>query len=177
MLGMFLLSQGIIILIILVLLILLSFVWPPDSPWSPWWKTSDDVSRAICTLAQVGKGDIVYELGSGNGTTLKIARKEFHAKKCVGVEIDPLRVWVSRLLLKYYNITQITILRNNFFQVDITEATVVYVYLVPKALKKLQKKFLSELKPGTRVASYIYKIPYLKQVDINKQHHIYLYTI
>lgn len=173
----FLITQIILLGVIGMLFILLSMVWPPDSPWSPWWKTSVTLSRKVCKLAQVTKKDIMYELGSGNGTTLSIAAKEFHAKKCIGIEIDPLRVLVSKILIRYHKVKCVTIYRKSFFDIDIAEATVVYVYLVPKALNKLKKKFIDELKPGTKIVSQIYKITYLPLIKEDKNNNLFLYEI
>jgi len=69
-----------VLLAIIFLLLMLSAVWPPDSPWAPWWRTSQKTARAICKLAKVKKGDLIYDLGSGDGTALMIAAKEFGAK-------------------------------------------------------------------------------------------------
>ncbi len=118
----------------------------------------------------------MYELGSGNGTTLSIAAKEFGAKG-VGIEIDPLRVWISKFFLKYHKIKNVTIFRKSFFDVDLSDATIVYVYLVPKTLRKLKGKFLSELKPGTRVISLIYPITYLPIIGEDKENRLVMYEI
>lgn len=162
---------------ILVLLLLLSAIWPPDSPWSPWWKTDEHVSRAVGKLAKIKTGDIIYELGSGNGTTLFIAAKEFDAIG-VGIEIDPLRAVISRMLLRMHGVAkEVTIYKKSFFDVDISQATVIYVYLVPKALKRLEKKFIADLKPGTRIVSLVYPIPYLLLKNEDKKNKLFLYTI
>lgn len=173
----FFISQGIILVVIILLIFLLSFVWPPDSPWSPWWKTSVQVSRVVCDIAKITNKDVLYELGSGNGTTLMIAAKEYGAR-CVGVEIDPIRYWYSKFVIWKSGLTKkVTLYQKNFLFVPIGSASVIYIYLVPKAIKKLKEKFLSELKPGTRVVSYHYKIPYLQEVAFEKSHKIHVYII
>ncbi|MBU4099505.1 hypothetical protein KJ980_07710, partial [Patescibacteria group bacterium] len=71
------LLTSLVILITLVLLFfLLSMVWPPDSPWSPWWRTDNKRARLICKLAKVNDKDVVYDLGSGDGALLITAAKE-----------------------------------------------------------------------------------------------------
>jgi len=155
---------------------MLSWIWPPDSPWSFWWTTSKEVSRKLLRLAKVKKGDIFLELGSGEGTTVLVAAKEFGAK-CIGVEIDPMRTLISQIRIFFSKATGITVLRKNFYDVDFSPATVVYAYLIPKALLRLQKKFLKELKPGTRVVSYKYEIPYLPEVGRDTKNALYLYRI
>lgn len=173
----FLLANLFLLFAVLFLLALLSWIWPPDSPWSFWWTTSKEVSRKLCRLAKVKKGDIFYELGSGEGTTVLIAAREFHAE-CVGIEIDPMRSIISRVRVFFSGARrQITILQKNFFHVDFSSATVVYAYLVPKALLRLKEKFLKELRPGTRVVSYKYEIPYLPEIDRDKKTELYLYEV
>jgi predicted nicotinamide N-methyase len=114
-----------VLLAIIFLLLMLSAVWPPDSPWAPWWRTSKKTARAICRLAKVKKGDLIYDLGSGDGTALMIAAKEFGANG-IGVEIDPFRYWVSKILLKKNSVTdRVKILRKNFFTQSIKDADVI----------------------------------------------------
>ena len=165
-----------IISVIIFLFFLLYMVWPPDSPWAPWWRTSKKTARAMCNLAKVKKGDIVYDLGSGEGTALLIAAKEFCAKG-FGVEIDPLRFLFSKFILKTNGLSnKVIIKRENLFNQDISKASVVFVYLVPKTLERLLPKFKKELRKGTRVISYRYEMNLpLKKYD--KKNEIRLYVI
>jgi tRNA A58 N-methylase Trm61 len=165
-----------VILAIIFLLLMLSAVWPPDSPWAPWWRTSQKTARAICKLAKVKKGDLIYDLGSGDGTALMIAAREFGAKG-IGIEIDPFRYWVSKILLKKNSVTnRVKILRKNFFAQNIKDADVIFVYLIPKALEKLLPKFKRELKKGTRIVSFVYEIN-LPLKGYDKENKIRLYVI
>lgn len=163
-------------LTLILLLLLLSMVWPPDSPWSPWWRTSKRIARIQCKLAKVGKEDIVFDLGSGDGTALIVAAKEFGAKG-FGVEIDPLRFLFSKIALFLLGASQkVTIVKDNFFSTDLTEATVVFMYLIPKTLARLKPKLLQELKPGTRVVTFVYKID-LPMIAYDAENEIYVYKI
>lgn len=150
--------------------------WPPDSPWAPWWRTNKKVARIMCRMAAISKKDVVYDLGSGTGTALIVAAKEFEARG-VGIEIDPLRAFISTLVLHSAKVqNKIIIKRKNFFDEDLSPATVIFVYLVPRALEKLKPKLLKELKPGTLILSYRYKMNLpLKRYD--KKNDIYLYKI
>lgn len=166
----------VLILIIVFLSFLLSMIWPPDSPWSPWWRTNKKVARAMCRLAKVSKKDVVYDLGCGDGTALSVAAGEFKAKG-VGIEIDPLRYLFSKVRLRINGLNKdVKIIKKNFNDVNISNATIIFIYLVPTALEKLRKKFLKELKPGTLLVSFRYKInlPLVSQDETNK---IYLYRI
>jgi len=163
-------------LIIIFLLLLLSMFWPPDSPWAPWWRTNRKIALAACRLAGITSRDIVYELGSGDATLLLVAAKKFKAKG-IGIEIDPLRAFVSTLMMRINKIQKkVKIIRKNFYDVDISNASVIFVYLVPRVLKKLKLKFLQELKPGTIIVSYKYKIE-LPLRSCDKENSLYLYKI
>ncbi len=166
-----------LILLVIFLLLVLSMIWPPDSPWAPWWRTSGRIARAMCKLAKVTKKDKIFDLGSGDGTALIIAASEFGAKG-VGIEIDPLRASFSKTRVKLSKVeNKVQILQSNFFDVPISDASVVFVYLVPKALLRLKPKFAAELKVGTRIISYRYKIPYLPLIEKDDVHQLYLYRI
>jgi predicted RNA methylase len=134
------------------------------------------VARAICRLAKIDKDDVIYDLGSGDGTALITAAKEFGAKG-VGIEIDPLRVLISKIKIKLNRQEKkLKIIRKNFFDVDISDATVIFVYLVPKALNRLLPKFKKELKKGTRIMSFRYEVNLpLKKYD--KENDIRLYVL
>jgi len=150
--------------------------WPPDSPWAPWWRTSKKVARAMCFLAKVGKNDIVYDLGCGDGEALNIAAREFGAKG-VGIEIDLLRYLFSKIRFKINGYgKKICIIKKNFYDVNISSASVIFVYLVPRALERLKPKFLKELKNGTLVVSFRYKAN-LPFVAYDEENDIYLYEI
>jgi len=150
--------------------------WPPDSPWAPWWRTNKKVARAMCKLAKINKDDIVYDLGSGDGTTLIIAAKEFGARG-VGIEIDPLRFFISSMLLHSNRLSdKVRIIRKNFYDVNISKASVVFVYLVPRVLEKLKPKFFRELRQGTIIVSYRYKMN-LPFSSYDKTNDIYLYRM
>lgn len=168
--------NAVLILIIGFLLFLLSMFWPPDSPWAPWWRTNRKIARAMCRLAKVSKKDVIYDLGSGDGIALIIAAKEFGARG-IGIEIDPLRFIISTLMIHIIRVQDgIVIKRKNFFNEDLSPATIVFVYLVPKALKRLRPKFLKELRNGTLLVSFRYKAN-LPLVSYDKESDIYLYEI
>lgn len=172
----FFIINTLILAILCVLLIFLSWIWPPDSPWAPWWRTNDTVADAACRLAGVSSTDIVYELGSGEGNMLLVAAKKYHAIG-VGIEIDYFRAFLAKMVIAVRGYTQdITIIRGNLFHEDISQATMVFVYLVPKTLQRLLPKLEKELKPGTRIVSLRYPLS-LPMVKEDKKHALFLYRI
>jgi SAM-dependent methyltransferase len=167
----------IVLVTLSLLLFLLSMIWPPDSPWSPWWRTNGKVARAMIRLADITKSDIIYDLGCGDGTVLLTAAK-MKGTRGVGLEIDPSRVLIAkvRFILGGVN-SLVKVKRKDLFSEDLSRASVIVVYLVPKTLKRLESKFISELKPGTKVISYVYPIDYLPLIGRDEARQINFYEI
>lgn len=164
-----------IIFAIIFLVFLLSMVWPPDSPWAPWWRTSKKTAHVMCKLANIKSSDVIYDLGSGEGTALFVAAKEFGAEG-VGIEIDLIRYWYSKVLKYLKNEDKVNFIRGNIFDSDLSKASVIFVYLVPKTLGRLKTKFLKELKPGVRIVSYKYEID-LPLIAYDKRNKLRVYKI
>lgn len=161
-------------LILAILLIALSIIWPPDSPWIPIKK--EKIGKLL-EMAKVGPDDLVYDLGSGDGRILIAAARDFGAQG-VGIEIDPARVLWSKLIIKFLGLSpKIKIIRGDFFKADLSSASVVVAYLVPKALKKLRGKFLKELKPRTRIVALRYPLEFLPPILQDEREAIFLYQI
>src|SRR5579859_6243793 len=111
----FITTEIIILLIILFLLLILSAVWPPDSPWAPWWQMPDEVIRKMCALAKVSPKDTIYDLGCGTGKALIYASKMYHIKG-VRIEIDPIRILLAKWnVKKFHQEENITLFKKNFF--------------------------------------------------------------
>lgn len=152
-------------------------IWPPDSPWSPWWRTNSKIARSIIKTANIDKDDYIYDLGCGDGTLLLTAGKQVGARG-VGVEIDPARVFVARIRMMSSKLKgKIVIKRGDLFKENISQATVVVVYLVPKTLGRLEEKFRNELKEGTRIVSFVYPIDYFPEVASDKKNQVYVYKV
>ncbi len=158
-----------------LLLFLLSMIWPPDSPWSPWWRTTKRIAEIMCRVAKISNKDVIYDLGSGDAQALIAAAKL--GAKGVGVEIDISRVLISKILISLNGVSdRIDVRRKNFFDVDLSNATVIFAYLVPKTLARLKPKFLKELKSGTRIVTFVYKID-LPMIASDKKNEVYVFEI
>lgn len=163
-------------ILIVFLLILLSFVWPPDSPWSPWWRTNRKVARAAGKLLKLKKGDVVYELGSGDGEFILMAAKEARVKRAIGIEIDHSRYFISIIKKYMVGADSAVFVRSDFKTVKLSDANAVYFYLVPAVIKRLLPKLKKELKPGTPIVSLKYRMS-LPLVKEDKKNRLYLYKI
>jgi len=96
----------------------------------------------------------------------------------IGVEIDPSRVLIARIRIITSGLgSLVKITRGDLFKEDLSRASVVVVYLVPKTLKRLEEKFYKELHLGTRVVSYVYPIEYLTEIARDKKNQVYIYEV
>ena len=164
-----------LLLFIFILLLILSAIWPPESPWAPWWRTDRKHANAIVKFGNIKKGSVVYDLGCGDGEVL-IASAKVGAVG-VGIEIDPLRFWIAKIRAKQKGVSKnLKFIRGSFHDYDISEANVVIVYLIPKTLNRLLPKFKKELKKGTKIVSYRYEME-IKPTKVDKDNELFLYTI
>ncbi|MEM0380574.1 MAG: protein-lysine N-methyltransferase [Desulfurococcaceae archaeon] len=149
----------------------------------PYVPTPLPVVRAMLKLAYTGPDDIVYDLGCGDGRILVIAVKEFNAKKAVGIEKDEERIREAREnIIKNNVVDRIVLINDDFFNININEATVVTLFLLTVVNEALKPKFERELRDGTRIVSHEFRIPGWKPykvVDIRDEngltHTVYLY--
>lgn len=131
----------------------------------------------MLNLARVSKDDILYDLGSGDGRIVITAAKRCGAH-AVGIEADPFRFFFSWFLVLLLGESKKIKMRfGNFFKKKINDATVVTVFLYGPTNNKLKSKFQKELKPGTRVVSYIWTFDDWELEDCIPEDNIYLYVI
>ncbi|MEJ5308614.1 MAG: hypothetical protein WHX52_02480 [Anaerolineae bacterium] len=173
-------AQTFSILLIAVLLgwvfLSISLLWTAPAG-APWFPTSRKLVRRMLALANVQPGEVVYDLGSGDGRVLFIAAREFGAR-AVGIELDPLRwawtrMWIALLGLQ----GQVRVIRGNFFSQDVSAADVVTLYLLQKTNNRLRGKLWQELHPGARIVSSIFLFPGIEPTHIDKQAHLFLYEV
>jgi ribosomal protein L11 methylase PrmA len=126
----------------------------PDVIFVP---TPPEVVQAMLKVAKVGPGDIVYDLGSGDGRIPIAAVKDFGAARATGIDIDPQRIQEAEANRKQSGVAdRVRFLNQDLFQTNISEATVVTLYLLPSLNLKLMPKLKAELKPGTRIVSHAF---------------------
>ena len=108
-------------------------------------------------MASVGKDDVVYDLGCGDGRLVITAVKKFGAKRGVGIDIDPQRIKESNANAQAAGVAdRVKFVVQDLFKADFKEATVVTLYLLPDVNLRLRPKLWSDLKPGTRVVSHAF---------------------
>jgi SAM-dependent methyltransferase len=137
------------------------------------------VVHQMLKLAQVGPGDIVYDLGSGDGRIPIAAAKDYGARG-VGIDLDPRLIAESRANAHKAGVAERVAFRNeDLFEADISEASVVTLFLYPDVNRRLRPKLLRELRPGTRIVSYWHDMGDWKPARTEKtpRAKIYLWTI
>lgn len=161
--------------LLLLLMILLGLV--VFSPGGVWFPTSRKHIRKMLEMAELKPGELVYDLGCGDGRVLIIAAQEFGAK-CVGIEVDPLRFRIARWRVRRSGVSeQIELIQGTFNKQDISPADVVTLYLVQQMINRLAPKLVRELRPGARLVSNTFIIPGLKVSRYDRQGDLRLYTI
>jgi len=120
----------------------------------PYVNTPQRVVERMLEMADVSEGDVVYDLGSGDGRFVITAAQQFGARG-VGVEIDPDLVREARSKARLAGVSdRVEFRQGDLFDVDLDEATVVMLYLEPDLNMKLRPKLLLQLDPGARVVSH-----------------------
>jgi SAM-dependent methyltransferase len=123
----------------------------PDVIFVP---TPDIVVEKMLEMAAVTADDVVYDLGCGDGR-IPIAAVQRYGARGVGIDIDPERIRESRANAARAQVgDRVRFVEGDLFEADISEATVVTLYLLTSLNAKLRPKLLRDLKPGTRVVSH-----------------------
>jgi len=125
------------------------------TPWLdvPYVTSSHDVVDAMLMLAKVGRNDIVYDLGCGDGRIV-IAAARKHGARGVGIDLDPERIADARENARSAGVEGRTTFRTgDLFKEDFSDATVVMLYLFPQINQKLRPQLWRQLRAGTRVVS------------------------
>ena len=148
----------------------------PDVRYEP---SPMPVVHQMLKLAQVGPGDVVYDLGSGDGRIPIAAARDYGARG-VGIDLDPRLIAESNANARKAGVADRVAFRNeDLFEADISEASVVTLFLYPDVNRRLRPKLLRELKPRTRIVSYWHDMGDWKPARTEKtpRAKIYLWTI
>jgi ubiquinone/menaquinone biosynthesis C-methylase UbiE len=126
-----------------------------DVPYVP---TPQEVVDKMLQMADVKSGDVVYDLGCGDGRIV-ITAAQRHGARGVGIDIDPERITEARANARQAGVTDKVAFRTqDLFKTDIRDATVVTLYLLPEVNLRLKPKLQKELKPGTRIVSHSFSM-------------------
>jgi precorrin-6B methylase 2 len=133
------------------------------------------VVETMLNRAEVGPGDVVFDLGAGTGAIVFRAARERGAR-VIGVEVEPVRVAILRLRRRLGGAAErVTIRWGNLFALDFREATVVAVFLWPAAMERLRPTFEAQLRSGSRVVSHWHPVPGWTPTSYDADTRVYLY--
>lgn len=122
----------------------------------PYVSTPQIVVDKMLDVAALTKDDVIYDLGSGDGRIVISAAKKYGVRG-VGVDIDPERIKEANANAVQAGVAQrVKFIEQDLFKVDLKEASVVTLYLLPEVNLRLRPKLLRELKPGARVVSHAF---------------------
>ncbi|MGF3536598.1 MAG: SAM-dependent methyltransferase [Candidatus Bathyarchaeia archaeon] len=133
---------------------------------APYVPSPPQVIRQMLILAELKPGEVFFDLGAGDGRTVIMAAKDFGAR-AVGVELR--EDLVKKALSSIYEQglqDRVTIVNGDMFNVDLTSADVVFLYLTTSANEKVKPKLEAELKKGVRVVSHDYEIVGWKPIKV-----------
>jgi ubiquinone/menaquinone biosynthesis C-methylase UbiE len=147
---------------------------------APFVQTPLEVAKKMLDLSQVKPGEILYDLGCGDGRLIILAAKDMGANS-TGIELREDLVERARTEIKRFNLEdKVKVIQGNFFDVNISDANIITLYLTSSANERLRPKLEAELKAGTRVVSHDFKVPGWKPVGVYNEllgHTIYTYKI
>lgn len=153
----------IIYLIGLIFLASLAYAAGAGAPWVPTWKK--DFER-IFKLANLKSGETFIELGCGNGRVCRavaartplLTKEGMGVVSVIGVELSLLQFLIAWVQAKLSGRKNVQIKFGNAFRQDLSKVDVVYMFLMPETYEKIRAKLEKELKPGSRVISYVWPI-------------------
>lgn len=155
--------EFIVITIVLAVLALTLYALIIGAPPVP---TPKRVAKQILKAANIKKGEIVYDLGCGDGRLVFSAAMA--GAKATGFEISPI-VFTWAYLNKIIRTSSAKILWRDFLMADISDANTIFLYMYPTTIKLfLKKKFEKQLKPGTKVISFAFEIKNLRLIQKTK---------
>jgi SAM-dependent methyltransferase len=138
---------------------------PQDLSWAqrrgydvPYVPTPPEVVEGMLVLAGLKPGDVLYDLGCGDGRIVIAAAKKYGVKG-TGIDIDPIRIAESNKNAAEAGVKdKVRFIQQDLFEADFKDATVVTMYLLTSVNLRLRPKLLAELKPGTRLVSHSFEM-------------------
>ncbi len=161
------LQIGVITACLIVVFAVFLYQWSLFATRAPFVEIPREILPDIVKAMNVKSGDVVYDLGSGDGRVLEACYLKEPKAKYIGIDkaLAPflLAKWKMRRLMKT---ADIKFLHKNFFKHNFKDATHIYLYLFPGLLKSLLPKLQQELPPGAKIISCDYVFPHVEPIEI-----------
>lgn len=128
------------------------------SSLAPHVPASEDAVRKMLQFAELEIGEELYDLGSGDGRIIIMAAKEFGVK-ATGVELREDLVEHTRKRIEELGLSRVEVVHGDLMDAEISNADVITLYLTTSANEKIAPKLMKELRPGSRIISFCFRIP------------------
>jgi SAM-dependent methyltransferase len=143
----------------------------------PWVPTHYQRIRKALELAQLRPGEVLYDLGAGDGRVLIIAAREYQAH-AIGIEISAGLCLVAWLRTRFSHLSkQVTIKQGNFYKMDLKDADVVFAYMTSGQAPRLRPRLEDQLKPGARVVTISFDMEGWQPDAIDDKNLVFLYNM
>jgi SAM-dependent methyltransferase len=163
------------VVILLIFLVSFTYAGLKGAPWVPTWGR--DIER-LGKLLELKPGQTFCELGCGDGRVTVAMSKQFEVKG-IGVELSLAQYLAARIRKALAKSKKTTFLWKDAFKVDLKDVDALYLFLMPETYEKIRGKLEKELKPGTKVVTYVWAMPGWEVEKMDKQSGapmLYLYT-
>jgi SAM-dependent methyltransferase len=170
-----------VLFVILLIAFTIGVVWwlygqtkPTFHRGGPYVPSRPEIVKKMIELAKLNADDVVYDLGSGDG---RIIFEAVQATGCrgVGIEIDPWLVTQSNERAQKLNLgDRATFTRKNFWNTDVSNASVIFLFQISFSMKKLEQKLRSELRPGARIVSNYFVFPNWQPAEVHENVRLYI---
>ncbi len=160
-------------LLFLVFLVFSVYSFLSAAPFVP---STKGALGAMIRLAKIRSGMVVYDLGCGDGRL--VLRAAAQGARAVGYEINPLLVFVGKIRVFFSSYRRFTAIRwGNLWHATISDGDVIFVYLLPWRMHRLQKLLETRAKPGTLVVTNSFVFPSWRAVAKDTSQHVFAYRI
>jgi len=147
--------------------------------FAPFISTRPAVIGRILSELKPAEGAVVYELGCGQAGFLRALRRRYPKIKLVGIEYSFLPYLVAQIQNSLFG-TKLILRKQNIFQADLGEADIIYCYLNPPTMQKLEGKFKQECKAGVQIVSYQFPLTTVaaeKTIEVSGHEKIFFYRL
>ena len=166
----------ILIVVLAITLIMLIAVVISNFTSAPFLPSNKKALNKMIEMADLNSDDIVYDLGSGDGKVV-IAAARHGIKKAVGFETNPILNLIAKLNARFFKVKNVEFVTTNLFNADLSKCNKVFVYLLPKAMAKLETKIMEEMPNGGLVISNTFRFKNLVPTQSSESPRILIYKI